>query len=101
MIVCFNGQACTHALRQLHNYAHERHKHTGPHYNDQNRGSEHIRHNNSLFPASSVKDKNTRRAAKMTFKKRCPTIMATEWKQIAYSAVKRRDLSVRMGILTK
>lgn len=35
------------------------HEHTGPHYNDQNRGTEQIRHINSLFTVSQVKDKNS------------------------------------------
>lgn len=36
---------------------HMRHKRTGPHYNDHNRGTEHIMHNNLLFTESGVKDK--------------------------------------------
>lgn len=52
-----SAHSCPH--RPLHNHAHEKHKHTRPHYNYQNRGTEHIMHNNSLFTASWVKDKNT------------------------------------------
>lgn len=54
--VCLNRYTPMLIPTQMPTHPHER---TGPHYNDPNRGTEHIRHNNSLFTVSQVKDKNS------------------------------------------